>query len=102
MSFAFGLFHLNLVHLIKPICNDILMPVGKAEQIIIVLVPNHKRRIDDITAAAFAIDFPMFFIVIEILKRNLLVLVYGAVYRVHVVYKRTVPFPSPLQRNDML
>ena len=72
MSLAFGLCYPNLIHLVKPVCNDISVPVGKAEQVIIILVPNHNRRIDDITAAAFAIGFPMFFVVIEILKRNLL------------------------------
>ena len=102
MSLAFCLFDLNLIHLVKPVCNDISVPVGKAEQVIIILVPNHNRRIDDITAAAFSIGFLMFFVVIEIQERNLLILVYGAVYRVHVVYKRTVPLSSFLQCNNML
>ena len=75
---ALKLFNFYAFHFIEPICNKIVVSFREAQQIIIVLVPYHKRRAYGITFAVLPINFFVLFIVIEAKERYLLVLVYRA------------------------
>ena len=102
MRFAIRFFHGYFFHFVKSICNDIIVTIGKTQQIIIILIPHHKRRAYGITIAVFPINLFMLLIVIKVKERYLLVLVYCALDGIHVIDKRTAPFSALIKRNNVL
>ena len=78
------------------------MSFRETQQVIIVLVPYHKRRAYGITIAVLPINLFMLLVVIEVQERYLLVLVYRAFNSVHVINKWTVTPSALIKRNNML